>query len=117
MKSCRHKCQSGPSQSRHPQIQQTAARRTDEASFPENTEFSSDNYTRRSEEEVSPTRQTQLNEGADSTRTSMKSRHGRRSHLSDAISYVGMALLAAKVAASCGPGYPSSARLCQSTAG
>ena len=85
MKSCRHKCQSGPSQSRHPQIQQTAARRTDEASFPENTEFSSDNYTRRSEEEVSPTRQTQLNEGADSTRTSMKSRHGRRSHLSDAM--------------------------------
>ncbi|RVW57902.1 hypothetical protein CK203_111592 [Vitis vinifera] len=32
-------------------------------------------------------------------------------------SYVGMALLAAKVAASCGPGYPSSARLCQLTAG
>nr|CAN83850.1 hypothetical protein VITISV_008562 [Vitis vinifera] len=60
------------------------ARRIDEASFPENTEFSS-GYMRRYEEEVSLAHQTQLNEGIDSTQTSMNRRWGKRSHLSNAM--------------------------------
>ena len=62
---------SGPSQSQHPQSQQTTLRRTDEASFPRNTEFSSGNYTTQFEEELSPTHQTQLDEDTDSTPTLM----------------------------------------------
>ena len=49
---------SGPFQSRHPQSQQIASRRTDEESFPRNTEFSSGSYMTRFEEELSPTHQT-----------------------------------------------------------
>ena len=45
---------SGPSQSRHPQSQQTTSRRIDEAYFLRNTEFSSSSYTRRSKEGFSP---------------------------------------------------------------
>ena len=75
---------SGTSQSWHPQSQQTTWRRIDEASFPENTEFSS-GYMRRYEEEVSLAHQTQLNEGIDSTQTSMNRRWGKRSHLSNAM--------------------------------
>ncbi|KAL6314323.1 hypothetical protein AAG906_019023 [Vitis piasezkii] len=56
MKSCRHK----------------SSRRTDETSFPGNTEFSCGSYTRQSKEEVLPAHQMQLDKGTDSTRASMK---------------------------------------------
>ena len=71
---------SGPSQSRHPQSQQTASKWINEAYFPGDTKFSFSSYTTRSEEEISPTCQTQLDEGTNYTQASMKRRRDRRSH-------------------------------------
>ena len=75
----------GPSQSRQPQSQRTASRRTDEASFPGNAEFPSSSHTTQYEEEFLLARQVQLDEGTDSTRVSTKMRHDRKSRLSDAM--------------------------------
>ena len=74
---------SDPSKSRHPQSQQIASRWTDKAFFLGNIEFSFGSYTTQSEEELSPARQMQLDEGTDSTQTSMKRRRDRMSCLSD----------------------------------
>nr|CAN69938.1 hypothetical protein VITISV_038782 [Vitis vinifera] len=62
-----------------------ASRHTDEVSFHGNIEFPSGNHTMRDEEELSPTRQVQLDESSESTRVSTKRRRDRRSRLSDAM--------------------------------
>ena len=73
----------GSSQSRQPQSQWTASRRTDE--IPRNTEFLSGSRTTWYEEELSPARQVQLDKGTDSTRVSTKRRHEKKSCLSYAM--------------------------------
>ena len=75
----------GTSQSWYTQSRQTTSRRTVEAYFLGSTKFSSDSYSRRSEEEPSLAHQTQLDEGTNSTRTSRKRRPNRGSHLFEAI--------------------------------
>ena len=76
---------SGPPRSQQPRSQQTNSRQNEEATYPGNAEFLSNEQEIQPKERSPPTCHASQDESSESTHISAKKRHDRKSQLSDAM--------------------------------